>query len=129
MQWWHIVLGIVLGFLLVMVIISFIGSRRAVKKLSAEEFKANMRKGQLIDVRSRTDYVEGHISGARHIPFAVLARQYSSLRTDRPVYLYCNNGKLSRRAGIYLWTREFNDLFILDKGLKSWTDPLKKKKR
>lgn len=128
MQWWHIVLGIVFGLIVFMITISFIGGRRAITKLTFEEFKKNMRKGQLIDVRNRSEYEAGHINGARHIPFAVLAHQYSKLRSDRPIYLYCNNGKLSRRAGLYLWAREFTDLYILEKGLKSWTDPLKKKK-
>lgn len=129
MQWWQIVLIVLAVLIVALIIFSFIEVRRSIVKLSPAEFKKNMRKAQLVDVRSRSEYEEGHINGARNINLATLAQNYSILRRDQPIYLYCDNGKLSRRAAAYLMARGYTEIYTLDKGLQSWPDPLKTKNK
>jgi rhodanese-related sulfurtransferase len=44
----------------------------------------------VLDVRGAADFARGHVSGARHLPLAKLARQTKQLPTDRPIVTYCN---------------------------------------
>ncbi len=125
MQWYHYTLIGVIIFLITLVVISYFQAKKASSKLDAETFKQNMRKGQLIDVRTKQEFKSGHINGARNISVTTIGRDYQKLRKDLPVYIYCSTGRRSSRAAIYLTSKGFNEIYELDKGLKNWNDPLK----
>jgi len=118
--------------LLVGIAAFLIHSQRSLKKgitaLSEEELIEVMRKGQLIDIRKKEEFDKGHINGARNIPFATLTRSMSKLRGDQPIYLLCDTGKQSSRAGMLLQSKNFTKIYILKGGLASWSKPLKTKK-
>lgn len=64
------------------------------------DFLTRLQEGKiiLVDVREESEWQEGHVAGAVHIPLASLnARSVSELPKDVPIYLYCRSG---RRAGI-----------------------------
>jgi len=107
-------------------------SRRSLKKsstrLTEQEFAAVMRKGQLIDVRKKDDFEQGHINGSRNIPLAMLTKSMSRLRGDQPIYLVCADGKLSQRAAVVLTSKNFTQIYSLDGGISAWSKPLKTKK-
>lgn len=128
LQWWHYLIIIISILLIVMVVLSFREARKASVRLSPEDFKQQMRKGQLIDVRSREEFNKGHINGARNIHVSQIPREYKKLRSDLPIYLYCSTGKRSNRAAVYLTARGFTQIYQLDNGLQSWNEPLKSKK-
>jgi rhodanese-related sulfurtransferase len=128
MEWYHYVIIGVVALFIIFFVISFVQAKKASSILNAEEFKNNMRKGQLIDVRTKDEYNTGHINGARSMYMGTISREYRKLRHDQPVYIYCSNGKRSQRAAVYLLTKGYNQIYTLDKGLKSWTDPLKESK-
>jgi rhodanese-related sulfurtransferase len=46
----------------------------------------------LIDVRSRLEYLSGHIDGAKNIPLRQLSQNRDRIPTDKPVILYCSVG-------------------------------------
>lgn len=124
MWWLYVLIGIAIlitGF----VILSITQAKKASIKLDEETFRLAMRKGQLIDVRSKKEFQEGHIIGARNISINILMRSFSQLRKDKPIYLYCNNGKLSQRAAVILRANGYFEIYQLDKGLKNWHGPLK----
>ncbi|MCX2862936.1 rhodanese-like domain-containing protein [Paucibacter sp. PLA-PC-4] len=54
----------------------------------------------LIDVRSYSEYMSGHVPGARCIPLPQLAEQIAHLAPDRatPIILYCASGARSEQA-------------------------------
>lgn len=56
-----------------------------------------------IDVRSASEYADGHIAGAVNIPHTEIAEQITTLKLDKDtkIALYCGSG---RRAGIALET-------------------------
>lgn len=126
MHWWQILLMIVFGLLGFFIAFSLIYVRKTTKSLAKDEFKKQMRNGQLIDVRSPREFYAGHIPGAKNIHLALLTKSYAKIRRDKPIYLYCQDGKTSKRAAAFLMAKGFNEVYILDQGLKSWTDPLKK---
>ena len=47
---------------------------------------------QLLDVRTREDYEEGHIPGALHIPLDALRTRLDELDRTRPLYVHCQSG-------------------------------------
>ena len=118
--------------LLAVILFAIIYMRGAMKKnvtyLNEDEFTAVMRKGQLIDVRKKNEFDEGHINGSRNIPLGVLNKSFSKLRTDQPIYLVCADGKGSKRATMLLISKNFSNVYALAGGITAWTKPLKVKK-
>ena len=103
-------------------------TKKNVSFLSEAEFASLMRKGQLIDIRKKDEFDQGHINGSRNIPLATLTKSMSRLRGDQPIYLVCADGKNSRRATMLLISKNFTNIFALEGGIKNWTKPLKVKK-
>ncbi|KMY43796.1 hypothetical protein AC622_05675 [Bacillus sp. FJAT-27916] len=108
-------------------IYSYFSTKKMVKTLSQEEFKAGYRKAQLIDVREQNEFDGGHILGARNIPSTQLKMRMKELRKDKPVYLYCQSGMRSTRAAQMLYKNGYRDLYQLDGGFKKWTGKIKSK--
>ncbi|WP_100398379.1 rhodanese-like domain-containing protein [Bacillus sp. FJAT-44742] len=119
--------GVLLG------ILAFMLGRRLVSpkyltELDQEEFRSGYRKAQLIDVREPKEYNGGHILGARNIPLSQLKHRITEIRTDQPVYLYCQSGSRSRQAARTIRKqRDMKDLYHLKKGFRKWSGKIKKK--
>jgi rhodanese-related sulfurtransferase len=52
-------------------------------------------RAQVIDVREQYEREAGHIADTRHIEFASLTSQVSSVERERPVVFYCRVGSRS----------------------------------
>jgi rhodanese-related sulfurtransferase len=68
--------------------------------ISPEEVARLHRAGEieLVDVREPYEHEAGRIAGARHIEFAKLSQEASSLGKDKPVVFYCRSGGRSAVA-------------------------------
>jgi len=106
---------------------SFFYQRKIMKHLTEEEFRSGYRKAQLIDVREPNEFEGGHILGARNIPLSQLRQRYKEIRSDQPVYFYCQNTVRSGRAAQMLKRKGYNNLYCLKGGFKGWTGKIKKK--
>ena len=126
MDWRLLIIAIILGIILGLFIIMRRESKKAVVNLSEKEFVENMRKGQLVDLRKKEEFDQGHINGARNIPFVMLTRNPGKLRRDLPIYLYCEKGKVCKRAALVLYGKGYENIYQLEGGLTNWTGPLKK---
>lgn len=126
MNWSLIIVAILLGIALGLWIMLRRESKKAVTLLSEKEFVENMRKGQLVDLRKKEEFDAGHINGARNIPFVNLTRNPGKLRCDLPIYLYCEKGKVCKRAALVLYGKGYENIYQLQGGLTNWTGPLKK---
>ena len=100
------------------------------ESLNVNEFESLLQKGniQLIDVRTPSEYAEGHIPQSTNIDvmnenFATNAD--SSLNKDKPVAVYCRRGQRSKRAASILVKKGFT-VYELDKGFISWQQANKK---
>ena len=117
-QWYTWVIAIVVG-----VILGTLLNRNknknldAIYQLSAEDFKSNMRKGQLIDVRSKEEFEGNKIKGARNFKKAQLVGKYPKVRKDQSVYIYCNNGKKSFKVAKAMSGQGFTNIYVLEGGL------------
>lgn len=109
-------------------VFTFFYQKKIVKTLNEEEFRAGYRKAQLIDVREPNEFEAGHILGARNIPWSQLRMRSKEIRSDLPVYLYCQSGIRSARAAQFLHRKGYKDLSQLEGGFKKWTGKVKTKK-
>ncbi|MDA3131111.1 rhodanese-like domain-containing protein [Aliibacillus thermotolerans] len=124
MDW--ILWGIILAIIVIWMIRRSVGPRY-LTNLTNEQFKEGYRKAQLIDVREPREYKTGHILGARNIPLSQLKQRVNEIRTDQPVYLYCQSGNRSRQAArIIKKERGTEDIYHLQKGFRKWTGKIKK---
>ncbi|WP_312728954.1 rhodanese-like domain-containing protein [Enterococcus sp.] len=126
-MWLNLVLGlIILAFALNWAYFQIMG-RRSATIISEDEFKAGMKKAQVIDVREKNEFDSGHILGARNIPFTVLTNSFSAFRKDQPIYLYDARKSLSIRAANKLRKEGFTNVYILKEGYEGWSGKTKKK--
>lgn len=109
-------------------VFTYFYQKRIVKTLTEEEFRAGYRKAQLIDVREPNEFDAGHILGARNIPLSQMRMRMKEIRSDLPVYLYCQSGVRSARSAQFLYRKGYKDLSQLQGGFKKWTGKIKTKK-
>lgn len=77
---------------------------------------------QLVDVRTKSEYDEGHIAGAALIDVYqsdFKEQALEMLDRNRPVAVYCRSGVRSRTASDTL-SKEGFAVTNLDKGIQSW---------
>lgn len=65
---------------------------------------------QLIDVRSRAEYQEGHIKGSLNLPLNTLAQHAHRLSKDVPVITCCASGVRSAQAKNILKQNGFKEV-------------------
>lgn len=119
MPWWSWIITIAVGIALGLLLNSRKpGNKDAIHIIGEKDFKDNMRKGQLVDVRKKEDYELGHIKGARNFNKRQLTGKYSKLRRDQSVFLYCNDGKQSLKIAKQLSKNEFRNIYVLEDGFK-----------
>ncbi len=102
--------------------------KKSAVALENEEFKKDLRKKQLIDVREKDEFNAGHILGARNIPFYELKQRHIELRKDTPIYLYEDGNYAAYRAALELRKHGFEELYILKDGYEHWDGRIKKNK-
>jgi rhodanese-related sulfurtransferase len=94
--------------------------------VSQDELAAEIAAGSppaILDVRSRAEFVRGHVPGAIHIPFWRLLRRMASIpasRDDRLV-LYCGHGPRAWMAGAVLRTTGFRHVSYLEGHMSAWS--------
>ncbi|MDO4949374.1 MAG: rhodanese-like domain-containing protein [Bacteroidales bacterium] len=96
------------------------------KSVSCREFAAIIRRPdmQLLDCRTDSEYVAGHIAGSILIDVRqpdFVERVDSLLCVEHPVAVYCRGGVRSRRAADTLTQKGFV-VFNLDKGIERWIE-------
>ena len=109
-------------------LIQYFRRKNAATALENEEFKKNLRKVQLIDVRENDEFDTGHILGARNIPFYEMKQRYVELRKDQPIYLYEDGKYAAYRSAVELRKHGFEDLYVLKGGYKNWEGRIKRNK-
>lgn len=109
-------------------LVQYFRRKNTATALESEDFRKNLRRVQLIDVRDTPDFDVGHILGARNIPYLELKQRHVELRTDQPIYLYENGEYAAYRAAIELKKHGFEELFVLKGGFENWDGRIKRNK-
>lgn len=86
----------------------------------------------VLDVREDSEYKQGHLANAVHIPLGQLGNRLKDLEKyrDRTVVAYCRTGSRSNSAASLLRRQGFNSVFNLAGGIVAWQNanlPITKK--
>lgn len=121
MNFWSIAISAVAGLGLGLVMVYFKNRDYSnIFVLNLKDFTANMRKGQLIDVRKKIKNENDKIKGSRHFTPRKVVSKNVNLRKDLSVYLYCENGKLSKKVAKRLSKLGYNNIYVLSKGYENY---------
>lgn len=77
---------------------------------------------QLIDVRTRAEYANGHIARAKLIPLQELESRLAEIDKAKPLLLYCHNGHRSANALKMLSSKGYTQAKDIEGGIKAWQD-------
>jgi rhodanese-related sulfurtransferase len=64
----------------------------------------------IIDVRSKAEYLSGHIKGSINIPLDVLTKNLNKLKNDKPIITCCASGMRSAAAKNILKANGFTEV-------------------
>lgn len=129
---WLILIALVSGGMLIWPAIKrLVSGTHEVSTFDATQL-INRRDALVLDVRESGDYANGHIPGAKHIPFAQLASRLKELEKfkQRPIVVTCGSGTRSGSAVGILRKAGFNEAVNLKGGIAAWQQaslPLEKK--
>ncbi len=109
-------------------LVQFFRRKNAATAIENDEFKQNMRKVQIVDVRGKDDFDAGHILGARNIPYMQMKQRFGELRKDQPIYLYDDKKTISYRSALLLKKNGFDNIYVLKDVYSKWDGKIKRKK-
>ena len=79
--------------------------------------------GQLIDVRTPAEYVQGHLPKSSNMDFKdpVFVQKIATLDKDKPVFVYCLSGGRSGQAAKLLAQNGFKEVYDMQGGYLKWS--------
>lgn len=114
-------------FLLILlstVLVGLYGQRLMYSNLTSIEFSQRIAEGNstLLDVRTRSEFANGHIANAGQLNYYALdfRKKLLLLPKNQPVYIYCNTGWRSKRAAEVLAKHGYDQVYNLEKGIMDW---------
>jgi phage shock protein E len=78
---------------------------------------------QVLDVRTKEEFKDGHLAGAKLIPWTdddFRERAVKELDQEKPLFVYCRSGKRSGEAAKALEKLGFKQIFTLVGGTLAW---------
>lgn len=104
--------------------LAVIGQNANVLHVNANKFQSlvTSQPGTLLDVRTSTEYKNGHIKGAGQLNYYAFdfKQKLLLLPKNHTVYLYCNTGWRSKRATKILIRNGYNQVVNLEHGILDW---------
>ena len=76
----------------------------------------------ILDVRDRSYFESGHLTGAVSMPLVEIEKYISSFKEDMTFIVYCQNGQRSRIACEKLVKKGFESTFNLVNGINEWQE-------
>lgn len=95
-----------------------------VNVVSPEEMQTllSAKEVQLVDLRTSSEYTEGHIEHAQNLDFKspTFDEDIKKLDKDKPVLLYCLKGVRSAKCAKKMMSAGFKKIYDLDGGISKW---------
>lgn len=93
--------------------------------VSVEEFEKQLAQtpnGQVVDVRTTSEFTGGHLKNAINIDVnsSDFEQQIATLDKNQPVFVYCLAGSRSASAASYMRGQGFATVFEMDGGILKW---------
>ena len=86
----------------------------------ARQLIENKKKLTIVDVRTISEYDEGHIENAINIPVQELSDRLDELNKNDELLIYCRTGNRSSTAVDILSDGGFNKMFHMNEGISKW---------
>ncbi|GAB4176892.1 MAG: rhodanese-like domain-containing protein [Wenzhouxiangellaceae bacterium] len=119
-----ILVGAFVVVLAALIITEFARIRRPWKELDTQQaiLLINRSDPLILDVSNSTDFANGHILNAEHMPPSRIEAGNARLlkSRERPVLVYCKNGQISPQMADRLCKLGFSDVAVLRGGLAQW---------
>ena len=99
---------------------------QSIQNVDAVLFEINSNKDNsiIIDVRTREEFVSGHISDATNIDYysSDFKEKLDLVKKDVPILIYCRTGGRSSRAANIMQSFGFTEVYNLSGGIGAWKD-------
>jgi len=97
-----------------------------VKNVSADEAKKLISTNKdivILDVRTKGEYLRGHLKGAKLIPSSEISSRINELEKYRgkPLLVHCASGSRSPIAIRKLLKNNYTNIYHMNRGLAGWT--------
>lgn len=119
---WLILLAAMSGFMLFGG--GLLGRLSGIKQVSPQEavMLFNHQDAVVLDVREQSEWSDGHIAQAKHIPLGKLKDRLKELEKfkDRPIVAVCRSGNRSGHACGQLKKAGFENVHNLTGGMQAW---------
>jgi hydroxyacylglutathione hydrolase len=92
----------------------------SIPSIAVSELPARAGGSTVIDVRTESEWNEGHIPGSVHVPLAYLEARIAELRERQPLVTYCQSGSRSATAASVLRAAGIHDVSSVDGGYDAW---------
>jgi rhodanese-related sulfurtransferase len=86
----------------------------------ARQLIEKKKKLTIVDVRTISEYNEGHIENAINLPVQELSDRLDELNKNDELLIYCRTGNRSSTAVDILSNAGFNKIFHMHKGISIW---------
>jgi hydroxyacylglutathione hydrolase len=96
------------------------GTLEPVEQLSVQELSRRRNGLVILDVRGRTEWEIGHLSGARLIPLEELSDRLAEVPADQPIAVHCESGSRSSIAAGLLLARGRRAVANVSGGIAAW---------
>ena len=115
---------IIFLFIPVMLFLSACSQTNNYKEVNSQQFQQLLATGNgiLIDVRTESEFSNGHIANAGNLNIysSDFRRSLLLLPKDQPIYLYCLSGNRSVMAAKILVENGYKDVYNLQNGMMEW---------
>ncbi len=119
---WLVLLAALSGFMLLASL--FRGRLSGVRQAGPQEavMLMNHEDALVLDVRENSEFADGHIGKARHIPLGSIGKRLNELEKfkDRPIVVVCRSGNRSATACRTLRRAGFQNVANLAGGMIAW---------
>lgn len=119
---WLILLVVVSGFMLFGG--GLFGRLSGIKQVGPQEavLLFNHEDALVLDVREQSEWADGHIAKAKHVPLGQLKNRMGELDKfkDKPIVAVCRSGNRSRHACGLLRKAGFENVHNLAGGMQAW---------
>ena len=93
----------------------------AIERLALADLPARRDEVQVLDVRERTEWDEGHIPGSSFMPWHDIDRLPDGLDPERPIAVICGSGQRAATAASLVRRHGARDVIhVVDGGVPKW---------